>query len=184
MNWSNGWLLNSLCHAHHASCQESYAIHGDSVSTPTTYSAWPTAAILMLVDTLCYTFPWHKHTCACKRVCSGVIFFYFSLAAHDFNSCQPIVLMAGGRTRQGSLQGSCFLGRRVNCHCAMPPGRCATSTCFLGGWPFLMPPLHVSAATWASRRWIPLCPYHPATTHGIRIHPLGPWIFEIIADHS
>ena len=77
VHWSNGWLLNSLCHAHHASCQESYAIHGDSVSTPTTYSAWPTAAILMLVDTLCYTFPWHRHTCACKRVCSGVIFFIF-----------------------------------------------------------------------------------------------------------
>ena len=77
--------------AHHASCQESYAIHGDSVSTPTTYSAWPTAAILMLVDTLCYTFPWHRHTCACKRVCSGVVFFHFSLATHDFSSCQPIV---------------------------------------------------------------------------------------------
>ena len=92
--------------------------------------------------------------------------------------------MAGGRTGQRSLQGSCFLGRRFNGHCAMPPGCCAVSTCFLGGWPFLMPPLNVSAATWASRRWIPLRPYHPATTHGIRIHPLGPWIFGIIAYHS
>ena len=143
--------------------------------------------VLRMADgrNFCYTFAWHSHICACKRVCSGVIFiFYFSLAAHDFSSCQPIVLVAGGRTRQESLQGSCFLDRRVNCHCAMPPGRCATSTCFLSGWPFLVPPLHVSAATWASRRCVPLCPYHHATTHGIRIHPLGPWIFEIIADHS
>ena len=48
-----------------------------SDSTPTTYSAWPTAAILMLVDTLCYTFPWHRHTCACKRVCTELSFFIF-----------------------------------------------------------------------------------------------------------
>ena len=148
-----------------------------SVSTPTTFSAWPTAAVLMLVDMFCYSFSRHKHTCTCKHVCSGVIFFVsrwhqmISAVAADCLSCLgpaiSLLTMAGGRTGQGSLQGSCFLGRRVNCHCAMPPGRCATSTCFLGGWPFLMPPLHVSTATWASRRWIPLCPYHPATTHGI-----------------
>ena len=29
----------------------------------------------MLVDTLCYTFPWHRHTCACKRVCTELSFF-------------------------------------------------------------------------------------------------------------
>ena len=165
--------------AHHASCQESYAIHGDSVSTPTTYSAWPTAAILMLVDTLCYTFPWHRHTCACKRVCSGVIFFI--VCWQHMISAVVSRLLSWPAAEQGKevckVHASWVAGSMVIV-------RCAISTCFLGGWPFLMPPLHVSAATWASRRWIPLCPYHPATTHGNRIHPLGPWIFEIIADHS
>jgi hypothetical protein len=62
----------------------------------------------MLVDMFCYSFSRHKHTCTCKHVCSGVIFFILRWQQ----------MISAVVSRLFELSGPCYLltdhGRRPN----------------------------------------------------------------------